>query len=63
MKCFNCNTTKATSYYSPKEITKYKIAFCYQCLNLIKGLDLRYIEQTDNQEYAHQEVKRLIKRR
>lgn len=56
MKCINCNNTKATCYYSPKELTKYEIYLCSKCLQIIKNEDLRYIQ---NQE----EVKRLVKRK
>lgn len=61
MKCFNCNEDKLC-LYSPKELTKYKIAFCKDCLELIKNNDLRYLENT-NKEFANKEVKILIKKR
>lgn len=61
MKCFNCRNDKA-SLYSPREITKFKIAFCKQCLSLLKFQDLRYLENT-NEEYANIEVRRLVKKR
>ena len=61
MKCFNCNK-QSTSLYSPREITKFKIAFCKHCLELIKFQDLRYLENT-NEEYANIEVRKLVKKR
>ena len=61
MKCFNCRNENK-SLYSPKEITKFKIAFCKQCLEYIKFQDLRYLENT-NEEYANIEVRKLVKKR
>ena len=61
MKCFNCSKDNV-SLYSPKEITKFKIAFCKPCLELLKFQDLRYLENT-NEEYANIEVKKLVKKR
>ena len=61
MKCFNCRKDNV-SLYSPKEITKFKIAFCKQCLELIKYQDLRYLENTA-ENYAKEEVKKLIRRK
>ena len=61
MKCFNCNKEKAC-IYSPKELARYKIGFCKECLELIKNEDLRYIENTKD-EFANIEVKRIIKKR
>lgn len=58
MKCFNCQNDKATCYYSPKELTPHNILLCNKCISLIKNQDLRYLP---NEEYAKQEVKRLIK--
>lgn len=61
MRCFNCRKDNV-SLYSPKEITKFKIAFCKPCLELLKFQDLRYLENT-NEEYANIEVKKLVKKR
>lgn len=61
MKCFNCNK-QSTSFYSPRELTKAKIMFCRKCLELIKNQDLRYLENTTD-NYAKEEVKRLIRRK
>lgn len=61
MKCFNCNKEK-TCIYSPKELTKYDIGFCKDCLELIKNKDIRYLENK-TQEFANKEVKLLTKKR
>lgn len=60
MKCFNCNKEKIC-IYSPKELTKYDIGFCKDCLKLIKNNDLRYLENK-TQEFANKEIKKLIKK-
>lgn len=61
MKCFNCNEDKLC-LYSPKELTKYKIAFCKKkCLSLIKNNDLRYLENT-NKDYVNKEIKKISKK-
>lgn len=61
MKCFNCNKEKVC-IYSPKELTKYDIGFCKNCLELIKYKDIRYLENT-KEEFVNKEVKKLIKKR
>ncbi len=61
MKCFNCNR-QSTSFYSPIELRKADLLFCRRCLELIKGQDLRYLENTPK-EYAREEVKKLIRRK
>lgn len=61
MKCFNCNKDNV-SLYSPREIYKFKLYFCRECLNLIKFQDLRYLENT-SKDYANKEVKELIRRK
>lgn len=61
MKCFNCNK-QSTSFYSPRELTKAKIMFCRKCLEYIKGQDLRYLENI-NENYTKEEIKKLIRRK
>lgn len=63
MKCFNCNTEKSRCYYSPKELTKYNIYFCSECIKLLQGLDLRYIDGSNNHNYAERELKLTLKGR
>lgn len=61
MRCFNCRKDNI-GLYSPKEIYKFKLYFCRDCLNLLKLHDLRYLENT-NEEYANIEVRKLVKKR
>lgn len=61
MRCFNCRKDNV-SLYSPKEIYKFNLYFCRECLNLLKFQDLRYLEST-NEYYANIEVKKLVKKR
>lgn len=56
MKCLICGNDKATSYYSPKELFKYNIYLCNECVKLLIFKDLRYIQNED-------EVLRLVKRK
>lgn len=59
MECFNCKSQKSTCYYSPKELTKYNIFFCYKCIKLINNLDLNYFM---NEEYAKKELTLYLKK-
>lgn len=54
MECFNCKTTNAPCYYSPKELSKYNIFFCGKCINQIKNIDMRYYI---SEEHAKKELK------
>lgn len=61
MKCFMCDNEKATSYYSPRELTKYNICFCNKCIKSLKGEYLEYLCDSNNEEYASNELKLILK--
>lgn len=61
MKCFICENEKAVSYYSPKELTKYNIYFCNECIKNLKGTYLQYLYDSNNQKYVSNELKLTLK--